>query len=102
MEIKKHDNGWTFVNEKGETVNLTWYEFWEICRHGRMIDAISEVEEYIEDCEEIAGMNANEILSNKELIEEIADEVINIRIGYESGDDIWDVANRIIKNGGHI
>lgn len=52
--------------------------------------------EYLEDCEDIAGMNADEILANEKLIEDIADEVIDIRIGYESGDDIWNATEKNI------
>lgn len=102
MDIKRHDKGVTLINEAGAALNLTWYEFWEICRHGRMIDTISEVEEYIRDCEEIAGVSTAKILGNKKLIERIADEVIDYRIKDESGDDIWYVANEIIKNGGNL
>lgn len=97
MKIKKDNKGVSFVNEAGAPTNLTWYEFWEICRYGRMVDTVGEVKEYLEDCEEIAGMNADEILANEKLIEDIADEVIDIRIGYESGDDIWNSTEKIIK-----
>lgn len=102
MNISKNDKGITLINEEGATINLTWYEFWEICRYGRMIDTISEVEEYIKDCEEIASVSTEKILGSKELIQRIADEVIDYRIKDESGDDIWYVANEIIKNGGNI
>lgn len=99
MDIKQNNNGFTFINQAGATVNLNWYEFWEICRHGRMIDAVSEVIEYVRECDEIAGVSVDKILNNDEWIEEIADEVITKRIGYESPDDIWYVVNALIKRG---
>ncbi len=97
MDINYNDKGVSFVNKAGATINFDWYEFWELCRHGRMIDTVSEVTEYIRECDEIAGLDTYEVLHDDALIKEIADEVINKRIGYESGDDIWEVANRIIK-----
>lgn len=97
MDINYDNKGVTFVNKNGITTNLDWYEFWELCRHGRMIDTISEVKEYLENCDEISGVKADKILANEKLIEQIAEQVIDDRIGYESGDDIWDVANAVVQ-----
>ena len=97
MDINKNDKGVSFTNADGQTVSLTWYEFWEICRHGRMIDTVSEVTEYIRECDEIAGVRVDKILKNDEVIKTIVDQVIDVRIGYESGDDIWDVANAVVE-----
>lgn len=98
MNINYNDKGVSFVNKSGKTTNLDWHEFWELCRYGRMIDTINEVKNYIEFCGEIAGVSANDILNDEALIDEIADDVIDTWIEHESGDDIWEVANKIIKN----
>ena len=97
MDIKYDNSGVTLINNSTDVLNLNWAEFWEICRHGRMIDAISEVREYIENCNNIAGVNVDKILANEELIEQIADQVIDDRIGNESGDDIYNVAYAVVQ-----
>lgn len=98
MNINYDDKGVTFINKSGKTTNLDWYEFWKLCRYGRALDTISEVKNYLECCDEIAGVSVDEILSDEMLVAEIADSVIDAWIEHESGDDIWEVANYIIKN----
>lgn len=97
MKIKQKKNGVTIVNNKSECFNLTWPEFWAICRQGAVIDTINEVKEYITQCEKIAGVNAETILQKKKLISHIADAVISLRLDYETGDDIFETAYRMIK-----
>ena len=97
MDVKYDNSGVTLINNGANVLNLNWAEFWEICRHGRMIDTISEVREYIEECDEIAGVKVDKILANEELIEQIADQVIDDRISYESGDDIREVAYAVVQ-----
>lgn len=98
MHIKYNNDGVKLINNNGNILNINWSEFWEICRQGRMIDAIGEVEEYLTMCDDINGVNANDILNDKKLIEEIADEMIDMRIGREIGADVWDATCKMIKN----
>ena len=98
MDIKYNNDGVTLINNSTDVLNLNWAEFWEICRHGRMIDAIGEVEEYLAMCDDINGVNADDILNDKKLIEEIADEMIDMRIEREIGADVWDATCKMIKN----
>lgn len=97
MHIKYNNDGVKLINNNGNILSINWSEFWEICRHGRTIDAISEVREYIENCDKIADVNVDKILANEELIEQIADQVIDDRIGNESGDDIYNVAYAVVQ-----
>lgn len=101
FKIEQNDNGLIeMTRESGDTVVLNFFEFWELCRYGRQIDTEGEVKEYLEQCDNINGVDPNKILNDNELLQTIADDVIDKRIGYESGDDIWDVAVSVLKQRG--
>ena len=99
MELQEHNDGVKITRNNGDVINLSYSELWEICRYGRFIDARSEVEEYLDDCDAIYGVKADAILCDMKLLDDITDEVISMRIGYESGDDIWEAASKLIERG---
>jgi hypothetical protein len=99
MHIEHNDKGVTVINRHGVAIHFTFSEFWELCRYGNFIDVRSEVEEYIENCDNINGVNVDEILNNSKLMDDITNEVISVRLSYENGDTIWDAANRLVKRG---
>lgn len=90
-------SGMVLINGNGEFLNVSFMEFWEICKAGDRMNTKSEVEEYLSGCEEIGGYDADNVLDNSKLIDNIVEEVISQRINNENGDQIWEAAEKKIK-----
>lgn len=99
MKIEKNENGNGFVltNHSGQTLNVDFLEFWDICRAGTQIDTRSEVKEYLAQCPDIDGHDLDRVRAFPILIDKITEQVIQDRINDESGDQIYDAATKCIN-----
>lgn len=99
MKIEKNENGNGFVltNHLGQTLNVDFMEFWDICRTGTKIGTQSEVEEYLAQCPDIDGHDLDRVRAFPILIDKITEQVIKDRINDESGDQIYDAASECIN-----
>ncbi len=76
--IKRADgNGFTLTNHAGETLDITFMEFWGICRAGRHLDTKGEVEEYLAQCPDIDGHDLDRIRAFPALVDLITERVID-------------------------
>ena len=99
MEIKRVQNADRMVltNGQGQSMSISMMEFWEICSFGARLDTRDEVENLIRDCEEVSGLDADKILENEDLMNQIVEGVIAKRVGNENGDQIYEVAKEKVK-----
>lgn len=51
MNILKTGNGYTLQNNKGESISLSFQEFWEVCRVGEKSDIENDVRECLSQCD---------------------------------------------------
>lgn len=99
MKIERNatGNGMVLTNGKGESLNVSFMEFWEICKHGTRMDTRDEVANYLRDCDYIGEVAVERIKAFPELVDKITEQVIKDRIDDESGDQIYDAANKCIS-----
>lgn len=99
MEIERNANGNGFVltNQVGKTLEISFSEFWDICRVGKEIDTRDEVKNYLSQCPDINGHDLDRVRAFPELIDKITEQVIQDRINDESGDQIYDAAMKCIQ-----
>ncbi|MBQ8248102.1 MAG: hypothetical protein IJZ42_13320 [Lachnospiraceae bacterium] len=99
MKIEKNLDGSGFIltNQAGESLNVSFAEFWDICRTGREIDTKSEVKDYLVECPDIGGHDLDRIRAFPALVDAITDQVIDDRIGDEYGDQIYNAAAKCIN-----
>ncbi len=97
IEKNKNGNGFLLTNSEGESLNVSFMEFWEICKHGTRMDTRDEVKNYLSDCDYIGEIAVERIKAFPELMDKIIEQVIQDRIDDESGDQIYDAANKCIS-----
>ena len=99
MKIEKNiaGTGYVLTNNEGDSLNVAFSEFWDICRAGTEIDTKSEVEEYLSQCSDISGHDLDRIRAFPKLVDKITEQVIQDRINDETGDQIYDAAKKCIE-----
>ena len=99
MKIEKCNDGTGFVltNESGDSLHISFADFWDICKHGTQMETRSEVEEYLSQCPAIDGHDLDRVRAFPELVDKITEKVIQNRINEESGDQIYDAATECIS-----
>ena len=98
IEKSKNGNGYVLTNKLGNVLNVSFSEFWEICREGSRIDTKHEVQEYLSQCPDINGHDLDRIRAFPELVEKIMEQVIQDRINDETGDQIYYAAEKCINS----
>lgn len=79
------------TSDTGKMMQISFSEFWEICRFGNELDVTEEVKEYLSQTPSFNGVASEDIINNSELFEKIVDKVIDYRVGQENGDQIYNV-----------
>lgn len=97
IEHAEDGNGMILTNSKGERMQVSFMEFWEICKFGDRMDTKDEVINYLDDCGTIDGIDSNKILEHSDLINDIVEEVINKRIDNENGGQVYDAIKEKVK-----
>ena len=87
--------------EDGQSFKVSSADFWELARIADRIDARREIEEYLEDCEEIEGIDPEKMLASEVFLDEAVEQLISDRIGNETGGQIWDVLCYCVQHGEH-
>ena len=100
MKIEKSRDGSGFVlsNNVGALLQVSFDEFWEICRYGNEIDTRSEVEEYLSQCPEIGGHDVDKLMDIPAFVDMVVEQVIQDRISNENGDQIYEAVSKCIKS----
>ena len=94
IKIIKIDTGFILENSNGR-LELSWADFNDIAKYSDYQDALNEVEDYLdgydeESCEELYGMKPDDITGDTDLMAQIVDALISIRINNETTDEIYD------------
>lgn len=99
MKIEKNSegNGFVLTNSAGDSLNVSFLDFWDIVRAGTEIDTKNEVIEYLSQCSDISGHDLDRIRAFPRLVDKITEQVIEDRINDESGDQIYYAAEKCIK-----
>lgn len=99
MKIEKCNDGTGFVltNESGDSLHVSFAEFWDICKHGTRMDTRDEVVNYLGDCDRLGEITAERIKTFPDLVDKIAEQVIKDRIAEESGDQIYYAAEKCVS-----
>lgn len=99
MKIERNSNGTGMVltNSAGESLNVSWSEFWDVVRSGDKMDTRAEVEEYLSQSPDIFGHDLDRIRAFSELVDKITKQVIKDRCEDESGDQIYYAAQKCIE-----
>lgn len=99
MKIEKNSDGTGYVltNSAGESLNVVFSEFWDICRAGKEIETKSEIENFLAQCPDISGHDLDRIRAFPMLVDKITKQVIQDRINDESGDQVYYAAEKCIK-----
>ena len=87
--------------EDGQSFKVPAAEFWELARIADRIDARGEIEQYLEDCEEIEGVDPEKMLASEAFLEEAVERLISDRTDNETGDQIWDALGYCVLYGEH-
>jgi len=100
MKIEKNSDrtGFVLTNSEGASLNVSFMEFWDICRAGTEIDTKNEVEEFLAQCPDISGYDLDRIRAFPKLVDAITEQTIQDRINDESGDQIYYAAEKCIKS----
>lgn len=85
------------IESNTTTITLTRSDFWTIVRSAIEFSTKVEIEDYLSDYQ---NYTVDDILGSDKLMSELANKVIYIRGGNETGDDIYDAMRAIL--GGEV
>lgn len=85
----------------GETLRVSIMEFWQICQAGARLDVKQEIDEYLSDNGECEGVDADVIRDNVAFLDEVVDQVLDIRASKENSGQIHDAISYCLKHGKH-
>lgn len=87
MKLTKCENGVILNKDDGSEMQLSWNDFWELCREGSRIDIENEIKAFLDDAEPNIGLA---LLNNKHLMDCVIENVYQIRTNNETIDEILD------------